>query len=49
MNPELNPPGRPCYQSQSVLETFSPIFAVFTMGDLTDAFKTANPSLTTPD
>jgi hypothetical protein len=49
MNPEINPPGRPSYQGQSVLESFHPITANFAMNDLTDVFRAAHPALTTPD
>lgn len=49
LNPELTPPGRPCYEHQSVLETFSSVLATFTMADLDPAWRAANPGLTSPD
>jgi hypothetical protein len=42
-------PVPPHYQGQTVLETFQPVTANFKMEDLTDDWKKANPTLTTPD
>jgi hypothetical protein len=48
--PEINPPGRPNYEHQTVLESFANTKAAgFTMADLTPAWKAANPSQNTPD
>jgi len=44
------PKTRPYYKDQTILETFGAIKALgFTMNDLEDSWKTANPSLKTPD
>ncbi len=47
--PEINPPGRPNYENQTVLESFPgirPLF--FTMSDLKASWKAANPTINTP-
>ena len=51
MGPALPPPlVFPYYQDQTILESFTTISAYqFTMNDLLAAFKTAHPTLTTPD
>ena len=50
MDPDLPPPGRPDYENQTILETFGNVTANgFTMSDVTAAFKTANPTLNTPN
>lgn len=44
------PPRRPSYLNQTVLESFGTTQALFfTMADLSPAWKTANPTLDTPD
>ena len=56
-NPLLNPPGRPCYEDQTVLEEFSDATALgFGMDDLTDGtidpkknWRGEHPGLTTPN
>ena len=48
--PEINPPGRPNYENQTVLESFANTRALgFTMADLRATWKTAHPTLNTPD
>ncbi len=48
--PDIPPAGRPDYQGQTILERFGTVTALgFTMSDLTDAWKTANPTQNTPD
>jgi hypothetical protein len=48
--PEINPPGRPNYENQTVLESFANTKANgFTMADLKAAWKAAHPTLNTPD
>lgn len=48
--PEINPPGRPNYENQTVLESFANTKANgFTMADLKASWKAANPTLNTPD
>lgn len=48
--PDRPPVGRPDYEGQTILESFGTITALgFTMNDLTTAWKTAHPGLTTPD
>ena len=51
MGPPLPAPATsPYYQNETILESFGAVTAFsFTMADLTDAFKTAHPELTTPD
>jgi len=50
MDPDIDPPGRPDYENQTILESFQNVTAFeFTMADLSAAFKTANPTLNTPD
>ncbi len=50
MNPDIGSAGRPDYNNQTILETFLNVTAnEFTLNDLTNAFKTANPLLNTPD
>ena len=50
MGPPLIPLAPPFYQNETILESFGTVTAYsFTMADLTPAFKTANPLLTTPD
>ena len=55
MDPEINPPGRPNYEGQSVLETFGAITASgFTMTDILPSWRTdpnhpERAALTTPD
>jgi hypothetical protein len=51
MGPALMPPLMfPYYQNQTILESFTAISAYqFTLNDLLAAFKTAHPTLTTPD
>jgi hypothetical protein len=50
MNPDVAPAGRPDYEKETILETFGNVTAVgFTMDDLTEAWKTANPMQNTPD
>lgn len=47
-----NPPPktRPYYQNQTILETFGAVKALgFTMNDIEDSWKQANPSINTPD
>jgi hypothetical protein len=49
-DPDVPPAGRPDYEGETILESFTTVTALgFTMSDVTDAFKTANPGLTTPD
>ena len=49
-DPDIPPAGRPDYKNDTFLESFGTITALgFAMSDLTTAFKTANPTLTTPD
>jgi hypothetical protein len=49
--PEINPPGRPNYEHQTVLESFANTSAngAFTMADLKESWKAAHPTLNTPD
>lgn len=49
--PEINPPGRPNYEKQTVLESFPPGSRAngFVMADLKTSWKLANPTLNTPD
>jgi len=49
--PEINPPGRPNYENQTILESFSNTRAngAFTMADLKPSWKAAHPTLNTPD
>lgn len=42
-------PVPPHYQGQTVLESFGATLAVFTMADLEPGWKTAHPTLTTPN
>ena len=49
-DPDVPPAGRPDYENETILESFGTVTALgFTMADLTDAWKTANPGLTTPN
>jgi hypothetical protein len=49
-DPDVPPAGRPDYEGETILESFTTVTALgFTMNDVTNAFKTANPALTTPD
>jgi hypothetical protein len=44
------PATAPYYTNETILESFGQVTAYnFAMADLTDAFKTAHPALTTPD
>lgn len=48
--PDRPPAGRPDYEKQTVLESFGTVTALgFTMSDLNDAWKSANPTLNTPN
>ncbi len=49
--PEINPPGRPNYEKQTVLESFpgTDSNGAFTMNDLKTDWKTTHPTLNTPD
>lgn len=50
MNPDVDPPGRPDYEGQTILEKFISVRASnFTLNDLTPEFRNANPTLNTPD
>ena len=49
--PEINPPGRPNYEKQTILESFGNTRANsgFSMADLKPSWKAAHPTLNTPD